>query len=334
MKPATTEDVMDVMESYMVSAALCAAMEHNIFWLLDENSMDVQAISKELNIPLNRCRHWLDILTHIGLLNKDEQGYIASSTARTTILNAYSKDAWALQAQCEREQFPSILDISESISDHESTWAKQGIKSPDYIEQMVESPDRARRFTRMLFEMHKDMADEFAGIIDMSGVSRIMDIGGGSGVMSMALLRKKHDLSAVVIDMKNVCEAGKDIAIEQGMSDRITYDVTNFLEDELPTGFDLILECDLDIHSADLFRKLHESLNSSGRLILIDQFAPDEGMAPPARLVWEFRDSLDDHTYLTSTSEQIQDQLTQAGFKLISEKEMSGGWSIIEAGRE
>jgi len=61
------------------------------------------------------------------------------------------------------------------------------------------------------------------------------------------------------------------------------------------------------------------------------QFAPASGKAPPARLNWEFRDSLHDSKALTLTVEQVRLQLEQAGYNLMSVGELSGGWIIIDA---
>jgi SAM-dependent methyltransferase len=335
MNPDTKEDILSLMESYMTSAALIAAMEKGLFWFLDSNPSKEEAVANKFELPINRCRHWLDILKHIGLLEENSHGYLVTENAKKIILETYSKDTWALLAQFEREHFPAIHNISEFFTDPESIWAKQGIKPPDYIKQMVENHERADRFTKMLYEIHLDMADEFASKMDMTGVNRLIDLGGGSGVMSFALLRQNPKLTAVVIDIKNVCNAGKKIAKQKGesISDRIKYQAADFLKDELPSGFDMILECDLDIHSGSLFRKLRSSLHPGGRLVIIDQFAPSEGKAPPARLMWEFRDSLHDCNGLTLSVRQVQDQLIQSGFKLISEKELSGGWKVIEAGK-
>jgi len=40
MKPTSPQEVLELMESYAKSAALCVVMEVGFFWLLDENSLD------------------------------------------------------------------------------------------------------------------------------------------------------------------------------------------------------------------------------------------------------------------------------------------------------
>jgi len=61
---------------------------------------------------------------------------------------------------------------------------------------MKVDPDRAREFTRMLYEVHQYLGNELATLLDLTNVRRLMDVGGGSGVVTMALLQKYPDLTA------------------------------------------------------------------------------------------------------------------------------------------
>jgi SAM-dependent methyltransferase len=333
MKPTITQEIFDLMESYVTSAALCAAMELGLFWLLKEKPLDTAGVSQELDIPENRCRHWLEILRSLGLLNHSDAGYIPSDTAQRIIIDKYSQDVWAYHGMQDREHFPAVIDITRQMQNPGSTWEVQGMEPPDYIDQMIESPERAAHFTHMLYELHLDMADELSSTLDMRGVHQLMDLGGGSGVMSFALLRNYPHLSAVVVDMENVCAAGREIAAENNLTERVTYHAANFLKDPLPSEFDIVLECDLGIHNEAVFQKIHASLNPGGRYVIVDLFAPAEGLAPPGRLLWEFRDSLDDPDYVTYTIEEILAMLTKVGFEVVSVWELTGGWTVIDAKR-
>lgn len=331
MKPTNTQEVLNLMESYVTSAALCTAMELGLFWLLKEKPLDTAAVSEKLEIPENRCQHWLEILRSTGLLSNSSAGYTPSDTARKLVIDKYGQDVWAYHGKFHREHFPAIIDITKQMKNPKSTWKAQGIEPPDYIDQMIESPERAAHFTRMLCELHLEMADDLASILDIGEKHRLMDIGGGSGVMAFALLKKSPQLSAVVVDMENVCAVGREIAAECNLSERVTYHAANFLEDPLPSGFDIVLECDLSIHNGKLFQKVYASLNSGGRYVIVDQFAPTKGFAPPARLLWEFRDSLDDPGYITNTTEEILSMLTNVGFDVVSLGALTGGWTVIDA---
>jgi len=105
--------------------------------------------------------------------------------------------------------------------------------------------------------------------LDLTGVHQLMDVGGGSGVVSIALLRKYPDLAATVIDIENVCIAGREIAGENSLSERITYHPANFTQDDLPGGFDMIMLCDVGVFGEEFFLRLWKSLNPGGRLVIV-----------------------------------------------------------------
>jgi len=334
VKPATTGDALELMESYIDSSALGAAMELGLFWLLAQEPQDAAGVAQALGIPIDRCQYWLQLLSSMGLLEQVAKAYALSSTARSAILDAYSQETWAFLAQEAREHFLVVHDLALHIHEPGSSWAAQGLTHPSYVTQMEESPERARRFTRMLYEIHQPLADELAKSLDMTGVERLMDLGGGSGVVSLALLGRHPHLTAVVVDIANVCVAGREIAVENSMEERLTYHAADFLHDELPSGFGMVLECDVGVHSEELFRKLWGVLNPGGRLVILDILARAEGVAPPSRLRWAFRGSLGDPDLSIPSVGEVQAQLTQAGFHLVSESVLSSGWLVIEARRK
>lgn len=331
MQPTTTGDLLELMESYIASAALGAAMELGLFWLLAEQPRDAAGVGEALGIPEKRCEHWLELLSSMGLLEELAKAYAPSSSARTAILEAYSQDTWAFLAQEAREQFPAFHDLALRIREPDSTWAPQEPTLPDYVARMGERPERARRFTRMLYEIHQPLADELANSLDMTGVERLMDLGGGSGVVSLALLHRHPRLAATVVDVANVCKAGHEIAVENSMEERLAFHAADFLRDELPRGFDMVLECDVGIYGEALFRRLGALLNPDGRLVIVDRFARAEGVAQLSLLYRAFLASLGIGDFTIHTVVEIQTMLAQADFQVLSESTLPSGRIVIEA---
>lgn len=317
MKPETTEDVLELMGGSIVSAALGAAMEWGVFWYLAEKPLPAANVARSLNIPLNRCHHWLQILCRLGLLEESEEGYAASGIAREAILNAQSQDTWAFQAYEDRRSSFYVQDLALNIGKPISTWQAVNLPPADYFQQVQEDPDYSARFTRKLYEIHIPLAEQLANILDLQGVKMLLDLGGGSGVVSFALLRKQHNLTSVVVDVENVCRAGREIASENKLEKRITYLVADFMQDDLPAGFDMVMLCDAGSFSEHLFRKIYDALNPEGRLVIVDKFSPDRTSAPPSRLSSAFLDSLKHpaESINFTTAEAVQNRLQQAGFR-------------------
>jgi SAM-dependent methyltransferase len=157
-------------------------------------------------------------------------------------------------------------------------------------------------------------------MLDLQGVNRLLDLGGGSGVVSFALLRKRDQLNSVVVDIESVCQAGREIARENKLERRVTYMAADFSRDDLPTGFDMVMLCDVGSFSEILLSKIHEVLNPNGRLVIVDKFAPSKIGVPPSRLLSAFLTSLESPAQSINyiTTDVVQTRLQQAGFRDVS----------------
>jgi cyclopropane fatty-acyl-phospholipid synthase-like methyltransferase len=105
-----------------------------------------------------------------------------------------------------------------------------------------------------------------------------------------------------------------------------------FVDDEFPSGFDMVLQCDVAVYSMDLLQKLYRSLKPGGRLVFVDHFSPTENLAPPTRLEWTFLDSLHDPDFGFPTVDEFRSQLAQAGFDVSDEQQTLGkGLVVLQA---
>jgi SAM-dependent methyltransferase len=327
-----------LMDGYVASAAVGAAMEHGLFWLLAEEPLGAADVAGTLGISEDRCRQWLHLITELGLLDRVSEGYVASANARTAVLDAYSQDTWAFLAREARERFPAVRDLAVQFGEAGTPWEVQGLTPPDYFTLLMEQPERAAEFTRMLYEIHMPLADELAGSLPMDGVARLLDVGGGSGVMSLALLRRHPRLQAVVLDIENVCAIGREIAGLNSLQDRIEYQACDFTVEELPSGFDMILYCDVGRYDEGLFRKFHKTLNPGGLLVIVDKFGTERGLPHPSRAHWGLLSALSSNAPKERFAEDVEALLRKVDFKQPSATGLpdvasrwSSGWTRIIA---
>lgn len=333
MKLHSINDVYMLMNSATPAAALGAAIETGLLWQLASKPMNALEVVQVMNIPGKRGYYWLQLLEMLGILDYDPAGYTPSSLTYEAILDSRSRESWQHLALDERERSAGVGNLPLLIREPGSIWAPQGLSEPqDYVEKMRASPERAREFTRMLYEVHQHLANQIADLLDLEGVQRMVDLGGGSGVVSIALLRKYPTLTSTVVDMENVCAAGREIAAEEGLSERISYYPADFASDEFPSGFDLVLQCDVGVYDLALFMKMYGSLEPGGRLIFVDHLSPNENAAPATRVEWTFLDSLRDPNFGFPTLKQVKAQLTQAGFEVApGHQTLGSGWIVFQA---
>ena len=330
MKLTTTADVHNTIIAFGASAALNTALELGLFWRLASEPETTEGIAQSLGVPLRRCRAWLELLVNMGLLERVEETYMISSVARTAILDAYSQTTWAWRAQARHAWYPAGVDLPANFQNPHAVRTIQGRQSPDEYRRLSEDPAWAAAFTRALYELHLPLANELAETLDMSGVQRMMDLGGGSGVISLELLRRYPQLTSVVIDQEQVCITGRAIAAENGLSERITYHPADFLRDDLPVGFDLVLECDVGIYEVALLRKVHAALHRQGRLVLVGLWAPEAGMSPVGQEIMTFLHTLQDPDFEFKVVTETEAILAAAGFKDFAVRTLSEGRYLVE----
>ncbi len=308
------------MNGSIYSAIVGAAMELGLFWMLADKSQSAEQVAQSLNIPLNRCSYWLQLLCKLGLLENTAEGYSLTTLARRAILDVQDQDTWAFQAREDRDLALYVQNLAQNIHQPMSAWQADDQSPAEYFLELEQDPTYTSRFTRKLYQIHLSLAEQLAGMLDLQGVDRLLDLGGGSGVVSFALLRKSHQVTSVVVDTESVCQEGRRITLENKLEKRITYLAGDFLKDDLPTGFDLVLLCDVGVISEILLRKIRDVINPGGYLTIIDKFAPRKDSTPPSRLLAAFIASLASHSQSLDyiTMELVRDRLQQAGFRGIS----------------
>ncbi len=301
--------VIEVLDGSLESAAVGAAMELGLFWLLDSQPLDGAGVGRALGIPRQRCELWLRLLVKSGLVERSAEGFAPTDQARRAVLGTYSQPTWALLAEEARERRAALGNFPRRLVE----------TAPDrsaltYVSRMLDDPERARRFTRMLYELHGPLAAELAASFDLAGARRVLDLGGGSGVVSMALARRYPRLEITVFDIATVCAAGRAIVAENGLEERVTYVVGDLRRDPLPAGCDAVIECDVGVYEESLFGRVRDCLEPNGHFLIVDQLARAGG--PPAHLVWAMLASLDDPAYVPDTAEGVVELLQAAGIPL------------------
>ncbi len=306
-------DVLDTLDQPLTGAAVGAALELGLFWLLEAESRDAAEVGRALGIPVGRCRAWLKVLSTAGLVAEHGGIYAPTATARSGILARYSAETWRFLAQEARERLEAVRDLPRKLrARHEP----QSNGRAPYLLQMAEDPDRARRFTRMLYELHGPMAAQLAAKLDLTAVRRLLDLGGGSGVVAIALAKRWPELSVTVLDIPNVTAVGREIVRSEAPSvaGRIDFQAADFLDGELPGGFDAVLECDVSVYSEPLFRRISRALAPGGRFLIADEFQPVGGSSDPAHVGWTLVRTLTDPGWCAPTVDGTCEILSRSGF--------------------
>lgn len=147
------------------------------------------------------------------------------------------------------------------------------------LDSAMEAELSARRLTLALAGRAKNVAPILAERLSF-GVETLLDVGGGTGIYSIACLRKHPQLKAIVFDRPEVLKVALEFATHYGVADRLQCHPGDMFTDPLPNA-DVILLSNV-LHDWDvpecgqLVDRCASRLKAGGRLLIHDVFLNDE----------------------------------------------------------
>jgi precorrin-6B methylase 2 len=165
-------------------------------------------------------------------------------------------------------------------------------------------------------------APELVSRLDLSGVSRVLDVGGGSGAFSMAFVRASGSIQATVFDLPNVVSLTQGYIEKEGLGDRIDTVAGDYNIDELPQGYDLAFLSAI-IHSNSLkqnqklFTKISDALNPGGKIVVSDFIMNDDRTSPAFGAIFALNMIVNTRGGDTYTESEVKSWMKTAGMSFV-----------------
>ncbi len=214
-------------------------------------------------------------------------------------------------------------------------------KSWSGLDEVVRSglPNRTggRDHDSFIRAMHNNAvfrATDVIKAIDLRGVKRALDLGGGPGTYSMELARR--GIAVTLFDLPNTVEIARDI-IGEAKIDGISFLSGDFHTDNIGSGYDLVYISQI-FHSLSeddnlaLLAKSRDAMNAKGK-VAIHEFLLEKNRAYPVPgALFSVNMLVNTTSGRSYTSQEMKGWLTKTGFKGVKTKVL--GDTVVVAGKK
>jgi O-methyltransferase domain len=331
-------DARDVWEIYLSPTwmtALLAADELGVLESIADAPGSTEVLSSRLGLNARALGAVLALLASLGYLVPRQGRYHITDATRHHLLPSspfYWGGVWA------------------SMRNGNSHYARlrEALTTPDPVEEIpAASGDRnidawasgdlgAEAAASMMKYMHSHSAAAAIGVAQsdlFASTRRLLDVGGCSGVFSIALASRHPGLTCTIMDLPAVCELTPDYVKERGLEDKIDTYAADMFRDPWPHGYDAVFFSNIfhdwrPVTCLALARRAFGALPSGGTIYLHEMLLDDDGSGPRTAAAFSVLMALSTQGQ-QFTFAQLESLLTEAGFVDIECCSTSPLYSVI-----
>lgn len=260
----------------------------------------------------------LDAVTALGLLKKSNNKYRNTELARKFLL----KD--------------SPLYQGDMLRHADSLW-----KSWSGLDEVVRTglPNRSggRDYGSFIRAMHNNAVIRAKGAVsavDLKGVRRALDLGGGPGTYSMELALRKIDVT--LFDLPEAVAIAKELVSEEGIKN-INFVAGDFHVDDIGSGFDLVFISQI-VHSLSieeaqaLIEKARNALSPKGRIVIHEFLLEKDRAHPVPAALFSVNMLVNTPAGRSYTIKEMREWLAKAGLKAVRTTAL--GETVVVTGKK
>lgn len=274
-------------------------------------------------------RRLVGVLVSLGVLSRRD-GRISHTEVSVRYLRRESPDFLA-----GLEHSVHLWDSWSGLTD---AIRRGGPQEPRFSRH--EKPGRTRSFIAAMHHYSSGQAQEVVESLNLEGVNSVLDIGGGSGAYSIALVRALgQEGRATVFDLPSVVPLTREYVTDAGLTDRIDTVPGDYLMDSFPEGYDLaLLSAVIHINSAaeneDLICRAARSLNPGGQLVVRDFFLDEDRCGPLMSTLFSINMLVNTERGDTYTESEMRRWFAAAGLVNVKRLDRGEGAGLMFGWRE
>jgi hypothetical protein len=344
------DPIMQMATGFWASKTLMAAVELEVFTKLSGKAVTLSQFQNLLEIEFRPAEVLSTALVALGLLkasssdtnrNADGQRIFSNSDISDRFLDKNKPSSYMgdFITMLDKQMYNRWGNIVQSLKTNRpveaTTDANISVGSMFDEAKSNQAIQQMQMFTRAMYGVSVGPAMALAKVFDFSNYKKMMDIGGGSGVYPIEVVKQNPNMSAVMLDLGPACRVADQYIKQFNLQDKIHTQVMDFFKDDLPKDCDVAFLSHI-VHLLDkeknkiLLKKVYDSLSDDNGVVMVSEWLLNDQMTGPIPA------SLLSLTILVEQPEgrnysynEISKILTDVGFNNIEKRPLVGPVDIV-----
>jgi demethylspheroidene O-methyltransferase len=265
--------LFDLVAGFVNSQVLMALVELRVLHLLHERPLSAREIGGLCAVPAERMQVLLQAGAGLNLLYRHRDGRFGLSLRGASLLAVPGLEAMI------RHHRALYADLADPVAFLRHGQDTELARFWPYVFGGADDPAVSATYSDLMAQSQVLVAEDTLRLVDLTGVQRLMDVGGGTGAFLEAVAAARPDLKLDLFDLPVVlagCRLGPQVTRHPG----------SFRSDALPVGADAIslvrvLYDHDDATVLRLLKAVHGALPPGGQVIVSE---PMSGGDRPDRI--------------------------------------------------
>jgi SAM-dependent methyltransferase len=283
--PETSTSLDAAAASFVLPAVLFAANELRVFDAIASEGSTADEVARAVRAEALPVDLLLNTLASLGLVEKrDGRFALDAEQSRALRRGDASMQARLDELQAQAAQWMQLAAV-----------ARREVVTPAYYDAMIHSP-RAAGYLSPIASFNSPYAAPMLDALGdaLAGLRASLDVGGGHGGYSRAVLERFPEARATVYDLAHSLAYGRALTEEHPARDRMDYVVGDARDLSLEPRFDLVMVNDM-LHymdageKRDVLRRALAAVRPGGVIAAAKPRLDDDAVSPQSSALFSLR---------------------------------------------
>jgi O-methyltransferase domain/Dimerisation domain len=270
--------LFQMVTGYWLSQAIYVAAKLDLADLLKDGPKSCAALAAATGADEQSLLRLMRALSSAGIFVRVKDNQFATSTLGESLQSNVPGSLRAMVLTIGEIHYQAWGNLLHSVQTGSPAFNMTfGTGLFDYLQCDQKSADT---FNNGMTDLSSILAYAVLLAYDFSGISSIIDIGGGQGKFLRTVLELNPDMKGTVFDMPSTIETAKQRLNGSTCGGRYSTTAGNFF-DLVPAGADAYILCDVihdwdDDHGVRILKNCRRAMAKNARLLLVEMVVPEE----------------------------------------------------------